>query len=397
MARNIQVLCSKTCGGYSASLYEQLIDVNGSILYLDLLKRAYMYPYFHHYTEEKDKTIFKTENQHLYQSLAEFILDDLQEYNYNLYISIKLADYKANELFKIIFFFFCNPWFESIEFFYLQNCLDHLLNTDRRRVNRYKKFDDYLQYVSYGHNQKSIKRTLYKNFEKSLQTIDNYSTKADMIICRSFDDVNLISRLLSLPIKHSLFEDTSLTNAILFLRWLQKHHKPSLIVASICSTADYSGSFHTPVWVDIMRMVEQISITHPYAFKKHFTKIRMNANSLHDELVRINSIVKIQQSNNITYEYSDAEYSLEVEIADMRLSLVKDTLSLHEWGKILHNCLFGYKEKILKKQCLIVGVFRNDVLTYALELNGKSILQAHGKYNSEIPSKDFELIQKAFI
>jgi hypothetical protein len=386
ITRNIQVLCNKTSECYSASLYEHVIDENGSIS-LDLLKRVHIGQPFHNSTKVEDKTIFNTDVQYLYQEFIAFVWRDLQESNHWLCHCVQITNYDAMQLFDVIKFFLLNPSFKSIEFYYLKDCLQHSLNSDRSRAKRYEKFDDYLKYVMYGHHQKSVKRAIYKSFKESVQSIGSYSTKADMIICRSFNDVNLIVRLLSLPSKHSIFENLFFNDAILFLKWLQKHYKSTSIVASICSGVH---------WTDIMRMAMHMTVSNQYAFQK-FTKVNMNSKSLHDELIRINAIAKIQQSTNITYEYSDAEYSLEIAIADMKLSLVKDTLSLHEWGEILQNCLFGYEERIIKKQCLIIGVFRNDVLTYALELNGKSILQAHGKYNTEIPSKDFELIQKRFI
>jgi hypothetical protein len=43
---------------------------------------------------------------------------------------------------------------------------------------------------------------------------------------------------------------------------------------------------------------------------------------------------------------------------------------------------------------LIIGVDIDDVLTYAVEFDGKTILQAYGKYNENIAEKDMEYIEK---
>lgn len=85
---------------------------------------------------------------------------------------------------------------------------------------------------------------------------------------------------------------------------------------------------------------------------------------------------------------------MEISIDHLQFKLVKSTLELNDWGDMLQNCLFGFNERITNKSCLIIGVYMDDVLTYAVEFDGKIILQAYGKYNEDILEEDMEYIDK---
>ena len=238
---------------------------------------------------------------------------------------------------------------------------------------------------------KSVLRSLYKSVNDSIVNECEYNPLPDFIICRSFDDPNIVTALLNLPIKQILFTDIEAEDAIRFFRWLQKYYSAASIIRSLASNVEYCGSFYTPVWIDTMYMVSYINENIPYAFEKYFQKSRMNERALHDEMIRIHSCT-LYEKNNKVYVYNNAEYCLETQVKHLRFVLVKNRFELYKWSESLHNCLFDFDDLIEMKKCYIIGVFIESELKYAVEFDGKNILQAYGKYNRMIIGDDQNLI-----
>jgi len=392
MSSNTHIMCSRVGDGYSAKLYEARLNDTGNVTF-DLLCSSSFVDGLHGETEVKNRFVPMQYKIKANEKLRQFMWDDFEKNNHWFCAIPRLKKCNSLDYFRYLNFFYSNQSFKSIEFYYLSNFLSHTHSIVRNRIMRYEKFEDLIDYVSYGHHEKSVRLALYRNYETSIRWMNRYEPTADMIICRSFDDPNLICRLINTPVKYELFDGIGMSESILFLRWLQKRYSPSSIVASIESSTLRSGSLYTPMWVNTMRMVNHLSRTRAYAFNKHFQKTKMNAKLLHDELMRINTLTRLEQTNNNIYAYTQAEYQVEISIEHLQFKLVKNTLELYDWGDILHNCLFGFNDRIINKRCLILGIYIEDKLTYAMEFDGKSILQAYGKYNTEIPEEDMTYVE----
>jgi hypothetical protein len=384
-------MCSRADDGYIAKLYEARLDGTENVTF-DLLCSSSFVDGLHSEIEVKNRFVPMQYKIKANEKLVQFMWDDFEKNNHWFCTISTLKKCSLSDFFRYLEFFYFHQSFKSIEFYYLSNFLSKAHGILRNRIMRYKKFEDLIDYISYGHREKSVRLALYRNYETSIRWMNRYEPTADMIICRSFDDPNLICRLINTPVKYELFDGIGMSESILFLRWLQKRYSPSSIVASIESSNLRSGSLYTPMWVNAMLMADHLSRTRAHAFNKHFQKTKMNAKSLYDELIRINTLTRIKQTNNI-YAYTQAEYLVEISIEHLQFKLVKSTLELYDWGDMLQNCLFGFNERIINKSCLIIGVFIYDVLTYAMEFDGKSILQAYGKYNTEISEEDMTYIE----
>jgi hypothetical protein len=387
------IICNRLDNGYIAKLFESRLDDSGNITF-DLIFKSRFVDGVHSETNLKNRFVSTQDKIKLNEKLVELIWGDLEKNNHWFCTIPMLKTCSVSDFFEYCQFFNRHQSLRSIEFYSLSFFSSHTYSPLRKRIEKYKKFEDLIDYISYGHHEKSVRLALYRNYETSIRWMKRYNPQADIIICRSFDDPNLIRRLINAPVKYELFDGISMTYAIHFLRWLQKRYSPSSIVTSIESSTLRSGSLYTPMWVNTMLMVNRLSITSAYAFNKYFQKVKMNARSLHDELMRINTITRIEQTNNNIYAYTRAEFEVEISIEHLQFKLVKSTLELYDWGDMLQNCLFGFNERIINKRCLIIGVHIDDVLTYAVEFDGKTILQAYGKYNEDIPEKDMEYIEK---
>ena len=321
----------------------------------------------------------------------------------NSHFNLKLTRSMTSPVKQKLFLFVLNelkaedPWafHKETKPALLFGCVKNYLQSrlPKRVRARLSNSSDIFDYIAYSNTKKSVRKALYRSYEQQMRTRQKYDPKADLIICRSFDDPNLIVTLLSSEIRHSLFADISIFNAILFLRWLQKYYLPTSIVNSIDRSISYSGCFYTPKWVNIIRMAETISNTVPHAFNTYFKRSKFNVDTLHDELIRINSLAHID-ADNTRYIYSKDEHLLEGSFDTLSFVLPKDAVQLHLWGDILNNCLFAYETMIIQHETLIIGVFKNSELTYALEYDSGHVLQAYGKYNSKIDEKEMEKINR---
>lgn len=78
---------------------------------------------------------------------------------------------------------------------------------------------------------------------------------------------------------------------------------------------------------------------------------------------------------------------LECKIETLSFILPKTTEELIYWGKILNNCMGTYCKFVLDKSCIILGIFKNKRLLYAIEVQEKEIIQMSRKNNQQIDNE----------
>lgn len=386
-------LCSQANGVYSARLFRKSFDTIGNQTY-ELISVLSMNEVGEITTTKMDSTLVDCNIHHLNNELALYILEKLESKNHWIRKFPEVRKCSRTDLFKFIRFVMQFPMLQSYEWFYVRNFLLQIDENWHRRIVSLGSFSSFVNYVADKHCVKSVLLRLYNSISQSKQINKEYDPEPDFIICRSFDDPNIICTFLDLPIKSVLFSDIPTQTAIQFFRWLQKRYSATAIVRSISQGVDYYGNFHTPIWVNIMRMASDITETTSYAFEKYFQKCRMNAQTLHDELIRVHTLVSFEGISNKEYLYDKMEAQLEQWIEHLEFVLVKDRYELFKWGENLHNCLFSFDHRIEKKKSYIVGVFIESTLKYTVEFDGKNILQAYGKYNKCIPNDDNDLIYR---
>ncbi|MGQ0434603.1 MAG: hypothetical protein ACT452_19625 [Microthrixaceae bacterium] len=72
----------------------------------------------------------------------------------------------------------------------------------------------------------------------------------------------------------------------------------------------------------------------------------------------------------------------------LRLVLPRSIAELTAWARQLHNCLDTFGGAVASGRSLVIGVERDDVLTYCAELTpaSRTMRQLHGPYNHAVPA-----------
>ncbi|WP_434581553.1 PcfJ domain-containing protein [Sulfurimonas sp. NW15] len=322
-----------------------------------------------------DRYLDKLLNNALLKEISSNMIPDLK------WLFPKITDIKIDEVktFQMIKYFLKNKHQSEIEFF--------LLCSKDIDITKFNTINDLIIKLSNNYKAKSIKKIIYNNVQKSIE--HEYDIKSDFIITRSFDDVNLIVKLLENDLIKEIFENISTSNGILFLRWLQKFYSQKLIVKTLMKDMD---DMKYLLWRDIFRMIQHYTNYKSNIFNKYFKKVKFNADNIHNELVRIGKNALFIKNNNYIFKYEEYELAMQGDIEHLRFILPKDYHELSLWGEYLHNCIAGYSSIIKNKTSIIYGVFISSKLAYAIEIKNNKIVQAKAKYNGNINNQDMLLI-----
>jgi hypothetical protein len=176
-------------------------------------------------------------------------------------------------------------------------------------------------------------------------------------------------------------------NIIQFIKWLNTLY-------SEASTAKVMRA-DCQLWNDVFMMVQSLSFK---TITINFTKPSMNSHRIHDEIFRITNMQKLlkYKNKNIIFQYQTYKLKNVKEYAGLKFELPKDGKTLVCWSVLLQNCLNSYAMSIQFEISTIYGVFRDDKLLYAVEINGDLILQALGIRNTKIPKNDMDIIDLWF-
>ena len=69
---------------------------------------------------------------------------------------------------------------------------------------------------------------------------------------------------------------------------------------------------------------------------------------------------------------------------------------LFEWAKKLNNCIYSYSNSIHQGRSIIYGVFIDNDLKYAVEIQSGKIVQALGDSNKPVSNNDMQIIERWF-
>lgn len=334
------------------------------------------------------------------QSFYTLIFDEAKEtlYNYiikNKNIKIDWMDDKEiaylpvdNKLQRIAFFLKNSHLKEQRFFLWKMKKIQHYTKQYRTQV-------EMLDYIANARKEKSIKRELYQCYEDSLNNIGCYYPYSDYIFSRTIENIDLLIKLYKLhpAIKVHIFTDETFSGAIEFILFLKRHYSEKQIVKFfveyIQDVKEYKSRLNH--WRDTLRMLTRVNALED--LEEHFSKVKLTARKLHDELVRVFHIVsyKLDAKENFKYDKKYLYACKRFGDLDFRLPSTVEELSF--WSKILHNCMFGYSSKIHAHESIIYGVFRAEELLYAIELNGLKIVQAKAAFNKDIVDEDMNIIR----
>lgn len=87
--------------------------------------------------------------------------------------------------------------------------------------------------------------------------------------------------------------------------------------------------------------------------------------------------------------YPPAVWALHGQSLDVRLRLVlpRSAVELRRWGAQLHSCIDTFGAAVASGRSLLIGIERDDVLTYCAEVTPASgtVRQLHGSHNRPVP------------
>lgn len=382
-----RIITTTIDGSYRATLYEQSFDENGS-LSLEFLRSVVMDQCGRLEIRRSSGLVMLSDVAELNRTLVTYIHNDLHKKGHWLSQENHLHCSDSQYILEVYAFFKEHPHFNSFDWFRIRTFIEQASSTLLKKFVHLQDFSDFIRFVGGSHTSKSVRKALFKSYEEAVTGNMEYNPTADMIICRSFDDPNLVSFLLGSPARKAIFADLEMTAVIRFLRWLQKKYSAAAIAKSLSNSVAYQGNFYTPIWNNTLRMGSTLYQEYSNAMRMYYSKVPLSSKRVHDELVRVYSRVKRKAEMSVQYQYSAIELAFEMKIGRLDFKLVKNKFELTMWGDIMHNCLFGFNKAILSKESYILGVFENEQLTYAVEFDGKNIKQAYGKYNAPIPMED---------
>ncbi len=267
------------------------------------------------------------------------------------------------------------------------------ISMDKKLV--YLRETQLLHFLLDKREEKSVKKSLYKGYESSVETIRHYPY-SDYVFTQSVDDFNLLIQLYQMDpeIKQDLFTDKIFSVAIEFIRFLKNHYTEKqivrLFIEEIQGGVDYQDKLLN--WRDALRMVQTQNDFS--ALQNHFTKVKLTTKNLHDEIIRVFQIVSYELDAKENFEYAEKYLSACAVHKGLEFRLPSTVKELSTWAKTLHNCMFGYSKTIHQGRSIIYGVFKADELLYAIEVRNSRIIQSKAAYNGSVPADDMRVIKE---
>ena len=80
-----------------------------------------------------------------------------------------------------------------------------------------------------------------------------------------------------------------------------------------------------------------------------------------------------------------------------KIVVPKSNYKLIEFGEQLSNCIASYANYMKTKYCLLLGIEKDGILTYNLEIRNKNIAQFVGKHNARPPKEEIEKVRRFLV
>jgi len=257
-----------------------------------------------------------------------------------------------------------------------------------------------LDHIRAKHNQKSLKRVLFKLYHDALAYKQPFDAITPYIIFHSFDDINIIYTLLSQNISlinptfkeheklifdESIYSHFSHTH-IRLIRLLKTKYQEKSIANLLQKTQS-----NIQLWHDTVALFSYIQDNNELQLPDKITPL-----TLHDTFMHIN-MISFYKNRNTPFKYESKFINASKTIKNLTFKLPQNPIELLEWGDKLNNCLRIYISDIKHKRSTIFGVFeQNNRLLYAVEIKHNTIAQSYGRYNRPIPEDDKKIVSDWF-
>jgi hypothetical protein len=299
----------------------------------------------------------------------------------------KMAHYPLRKKLDLVEYFIKHPHLQELELFEWK--MPHLHHHTRAHPSQ----EAMLHFIRGEKQEKTLKKALYSNYLAALGS-QGYHPYSDFVFARSIDDANFLRELLSIApaIKEHIFNDENFAHALRFINFLKLHYSEKQITRLFVEEMQDLKHYKRAVlnWRDTLRMLSPQNSFE--SLERYFHKVKLTTKALHDELIRVFNLASFEDQTNSLFTYAPHQLAAQTLNSELRFVLPEDVFELSLWAKTLHNCMFGYVRQIKNGHSLIYGVFKEDALTYAIELRGTKIIQAHGTFNKRIHDEDMQII-----
>jgi hypothetical protein len=247
-----------------------------------------------------------------------------------------------------------------------------------------------------NHNGKQLRRILFYGYEVQLRKEGTYSVLADLLFVEVIQDKNYLALLLALPftLKCHLFRNRdgfpAAQRLIGFL--LSRYSEKQIVRYFTKHLRKTPGQLHW--WYDTLRMINTTAILE--TLESSFYPVKLYPKELHNELVRVHHLYIAQLESKEEFSYTKEQAEVQREHRELVFQLPMTLDELHRWARTLHNCIYSYARDIHEGKTTVYGVFKENVLCYAIEIYRGDLIQASAAFNRHIPEEDHEQIREWF-
>ncbi len=293
----------------------------------------------------------------------------------------KINKRSLKERTQLLSFFLGNDHLKEYDFFYWDN-----FNIFKDISKQYPSVKKMLFFISSHRKEKSIKRAYIESYERSMEIYARYNHMADHLFSRHIEDRNFLVELINMDtkVKHTLFDEVAMITVEYFLEFLREHYTQKSVTKLFTVLDEQSFRYHNIVR-DTIWMFRGEAM---HFIREHFRKVPPTFQRIHNEFIRINTMRDASLNGKVEFEYEENNLKAQTKKDLFDYCLPETTHILQWWSQQLHNCMYGYSRSIHQGKTIIYGVFKDDILTYAIEIRGNKIVQALGKHNRRIEEEE---------
>ena len=276
-------------------------------------------------------------------------------------------------------FFLQNSHLKSVEFYQWEN-------TDLLPSNTDFSIKTALRFISNGHPEKSIQKSIYENYAKQLRTHNKYNFLYIFAITRCISDVNILRSLIELDLsEHFLCMDNP-RKFFPFLELLKNKFTEKQIkhlLTQYKTNERFWLNDSITIFSAIENGCEQLEIK------------RCRYDVVHDAISTYHSVLIERDMFDTEFAYEEEFINACKSVKNYKVKLPKNGRELYEWSNELANCLTSYGELIKNNQTVVFGFFIENKIKFAVEID-KKIIQASAKNNRKLTEKEQNLLLNWF-
>lgn len=255
--------------------------------------------------------------------------------------------------------------------------------------NQVKSLEEIAESIIIGRREKSLRRHIFEKMKlyqlaHRFDKENRYDPAWDHAVSISFSNINHVRSLIGIDWRYHGFIDGQ-SQAEIF-EFLIEIFGEKQVAQFYVNNYIKQPSFTSDTSM-LIRMCLYKSKMH---LKEVLTREKLKLKPLHDALVKLNHTL---EHENIQFCYPDTWQSFQMNFCGYKFCLPKDSRGLEMYGRVLHNCLSGYRYSIRDQYKLAIGMFKNGKLKNALMFDSElNLIEYKADYNEDPHEEDEKII-----